>query len=123
MVCGTGASWNVAGEGRERTKNFNPRRTLSSMQEKIKDLLCACAKKSKRRYVHCVIHGEARASKALPENLHSVVSMGVRRNFSRGGNVDILLILFNLLRIQCKWTGTEFARKLWGHQPLLFALR
>jgi len=30
--------------------------------------------------------------------------MGVRRNFSRGGNVDILLIFFKLLTLQCKWT-------------------
>ena len=43
--------------------------------------------------VHCVIHGEARASKALPENMHSVVSMGVRRNFSRGAT-SILCLFF-----------------------------
>jgi len=34
-------------------------------------------------------------------------SMGVRRNFSRGGNVDILLIVFKLLTMQCKWTFTK----------------
>jgi len=34
-----------------------------------------------------------------------IISMGVRRNFSReGGNVDILLILYRLLTTQCKWT-------------------
>ena len=32
-------------------------------------------------------------------------TMGVRRKFSRGvGNVDILLKIFRLLTIQCKWT-------------------
>jgi len=29
------------------------------------------------------------------------VAMGVRRNFSRGRNVDILLIFFRLLTLQC----------------------
>ena len=33
--------------------------------------------------------------------LHRPLSMGVRRNISKGGNVDILLIF---LRFQCKWT-------------------
>ena len=33
--------------------------------------------------------------------------MGVRRNFSRGGNVEVLLIIFNLLTMQCKWTFTK----------------
>ena len=33
--------------------------------------------------------------------------MGVRRNISRDGNVDILLILFRLLTIQCKCTFTK----------------
>jgi len=33
--------------------------------------------------------------------------MGVRRNFSRGGNVEILLILFRLLTMQCKWTSAN----------------
>ena len=33
--------------------------------------------------------------------------MGVRRNFSRVGNVDILFILFSLLTMQCKWTLTK----------------
>jgi len=33
--------------------------------------------------------------------------MGVRRNFSRGGKVDILLIFFRLLAIQRKWTYTK----------------
>jgi len=33
-----------------------------------------------------------------------LILMGVRRKFSRGGNVDILLILFRLLTMQCKWT-------------------
>jgi len=32
------------------------------------------------------------------------VAMGIRRNFSRGGNVDILVIVFRLLTLQCKWT-------------------
>ena len=33
--------------------------------------------------------------------------MGVRINFSRRGNVEILLILFRLLTIPCKWTSTK----------------
>ena len=33
--------------------------------------------------------------------------MGGRRNFSKGGNVDILLIFFRLLTLQCKWTFTK----------------
>ena len=33
--------------------------------------------------------------------------MGVRRNFSRGGNVNILLILVRLLMMQCKCTFTK----------------
>jgi len=33
--------------------------------------------------------------------------MGVRRNFSVGGNVEMLLILFKLLTMQCKWTFTK----------------
>jgi len=35
--------------------------------------------------------------------------MGVHRNFSRRGgvNVKILLILFRLLTMQCKWTFTK----------------
>jgi len=33
--------------------------------------------------------------------------MGVRRNFSRGGNVDILFILFRLLTMQAKRTLTK----------------
>jgi len=33
--------------------------------------------------------------------------MGVGRNFSRGGNVDILHIIFKLLTMQCKWTFTK----------------
>ena len=32
---------------------------------------------------------------------------GVRRNFSRGGNMEILLILFRSLTVQCKWTFTK----------------
>jgi len=35
------------------------------------------------------------------------VAIGVRRNFSRGWNVDILLIIFRLLTLQCKWTFTK----------------
>jgi len=36
------------------------------------------------------------------------VTLGVRRNFSRKGvNVDILLIFFRLLILQCKWTFTK----------------
>ena len=34
-------------------------------------------------------------------------TMGVRRNFSRGSNVDRLLIIFKLLTMQCKWTFTK----------------
>ena len=33
--------------------------------------------------------------------------MGVRRNISRGGSIDILLILFRLLTMQCKCTFTK----------------
>jgi len=33
--------------------------------------------------------------------------MGVRRNFSRGSKVDILLIFFRLLAMQRKWTYTK----------------
>jgi len=33
--------------------------------------------------------------------------MGVRRIFSRGGNIHILLILFGLLTMQCKKTFTK----------------
>ena len=33
--------------------------------------------------------------------------MGVRRNFPRGVNVDILLIIFKLLAMHCKWTFTK----------------
>jgi len=33
--------------------------------------------------------------------------MGVRRNFSREGNIHILLIFFKLLTMQCKWTLTK----------------
>ena len=33
--------------------------------------------------------------------------MSVRRNFSRGGNIETLLILFRLLTMQCKWTFTN----------------
>jgi len=33
--------------------------------------------------------------------------MSVRRNFSRGGNVNILLILVRLLTMQCKYTFTK----------------
>jgi len=33
--------------------------------------------------------------------------MGVRRNFSMGGNIDILLIVSRLLTMQCKWTFTK----------------
>ena len=35
------------------------------------------------------------------------IPMGARRNFSRGGNVEILLILFRLLTMKCKWTFTK----------------
>jgi len=34
-------------------------------------------------------------------------AMGVRRKFSRGGQVDILFIIFMLLTMQCKWTFTK----------------
>jgi len=34
-------------------------------------------------------------------------TMGVRRNFSRGSKVDILLICFRLLVMQRKWTHTK----------------
>jgi len=37
----------------------------------------------------------------------AVIFMGVRRNFSRGGKVDILHILFGLLMMQRKWTYTK----------------
>jgi len=41
------------------------------------------------------------------EKASSSLSIGVRRNFSRGGdNVDILLMLFRFLSMQCKWTST-----------------
>jgi len=42
----------------------------------------------------------------LPQELDQIsASMGVRINFSRGmGNVEILLILFRLLTMQCQWT-------------------
>jgi len=33
--------------------------------------------------------------------------MGVRRNFSSGGNDENLLMLFRLLTMQCKWTFTK----------------
>jgi len=33
--------------------------------------------------------------------------MGVRRNFSRGCKVDILLIFLSLLAVQRKWTNTK----------------
>jgi len=33
--------------------------------------------------------------------------MGVRRYFSGGGKVDILLVFFRLLAIQGKWTYTK----------------
>jgi len=33
--------------------------------------------------------------------------MGVRKNFSRRGNVDILLVVFRLVTMQCKWTFTK----------------
>jgi len=33
--------------------------------------------------------------------------MGIRRNFARGYNVGILLILFRLLTIQCRWRFTK----------------
>jgi len=32
--------------------------------------------------------------------------MGGHRNFSRGGNADILVVIFKLLTLQCKWTFT-----------------
>jgi len=35
------------------------------------------------------------------------ISMGIRSNFSRGGKVDILLIFFSLLTMQCKRTFTK----------------
>jgi len=38
----------------------------------------------------------------------SALSIGVRRNFSRGDNVDILLILFRFKTMQCKRTFTKF---------------
>jgi len=34
---------------------------------------------------------------------NSVEYMDIRRNFSRGDNIGILLILFRLLTIQCRW--------------------
>jgi len=37
----------------------------------------------------------------------TVAGKGVRRNFSRGGKIDILLILFRLLAMQGKWTYTK----------------
>jgi len=33
--------------------------------------------------------------------------MGVRRNFSKGGKVDIFLTFFSLLAMQRKWTYTK----------------
>jgi len=36
-----------------------------------------------------------------------MLGMSVRINFSRGGKVDILLIFFRLLSMQCKWTYTK----------------
>jgi len=33
--------------------------------------------------------------------------MGARRNFSRRGKVEILLIVLRLLMMQCKWTFTK----------------
>jgi len=33
--------------------------------------------------------------------------MGVRINFSRGGNVEILLVPYTLLTMQCKWACTK----------------
>jgi len=38
---------------------------------------------------------------------YSNKDMGVRRNFYRGSKIDILLILFRLLTMQCKWTFTK----------------
>jgi len=40
-------------------------------------------------------------------NCNSVEYMGIRRNFSRGDNVGILLILFRLLTIQWRWRFTK----------------
>jgi len=39
--------------------------------------------------------------------LHGPRVMGVRRNFCRGGKVDILFIFFSLLAMQRKWTYTK----------------
>jgi len=36
-----------------------------------------------------------------------ILTTGVRRSFSRGGKVDILLIFFRLLAMQQKWTHTK----------------
>ena len=37
---------------------------------------------------------------STPRLLFDNIRMGVRRNFSREGNVDILLVLFRLLTMQ-----------------------
>jgi len=54
-------------------------------------------------------HGGAKLASCPRRHLTSLRSwsMGVRRNFSRGGNAEILLILFRLLTMQCKWTFTK----------------
>ena len=45
--------------------------------------------------------------KKIQSHLQCVSTMGVGRYFSRRGEVDILLIFFRLLRMQCKWTFTK----------------
>jgi len=54
-----------------------------------------------------------------PKNYIEIsASMCVRINFSRGGNVEILLILLRLLTMQCKWT---FIKRLTLSIPLVSA--
>jgi len=82
------------------------------MQEKIKDFLRAWAKKSKRSY--CALRDSRRSSRlqSFARKYAFSCEHGRPQKFFQGCNVDIVLILFSLLWIQCKWTGTEFARKL-----------
>ena len=77
-------------------------------------------KKTERSdYSHCTADGVSQMTVGTHLLLHCILGSGVtfavisllhgrpQKFFQEGGNVDILLILFRFLAMQCKWTYTK----------------
>jgi len=50
---------------------------------------------------------KSKSHQFIAKHNSTVTVVDVSRNYSRGGDVDILLIIFKFLIMQCKWTITR----------------